>query len=138
MSIVDWLLTPEAMKRSQSQVHIGEVIGITWKMTDSVIEEVRGRARKNWIPGTQNLLSMVEFKLAKFRGSSIYAGVNPVNVIRFYLDLCDAIERRCLTMDSVSHNKLVSQQLPSVSYALFVRGMSRRFAELAFGTVYVR
>lgn len=138
MSTVDWLLTASLNPKSPyDQV---ESIQFTWRMTDSVIESVKEKAHSKWVQGLSNLLSLIEAKLADIRMTRVYVGVNPLNVIQFYLNLSEVIERKCFLLDALSMNGLVRRHfpLPSTAYALFIKGMSKRFAELSHGTVYVR
>jgi len=109
-------------------------------MTDSVISDIRDETNAEDMENLTNLLTLVELKLAKFRGSFVFVGQNPLTVIKFYDELCDIIERKSFLLDTLSNGAIVRRHipLPSTSYAFFIKGMAKRFAELAFGTVFVR
>ncbi len=126
--------------KQRPSLSIDEAIGITWKMTDSVISDIRDEINVEDIESLSNLLTLVELKLAKFRGSYVFVSQNPLNVIKFYDDLCEIIERKSYLLDTLSNGAILKRQipLPSTSYAFFIKGMAKRFAELSFGTVFVK
>lgn len=138
VSTVDWLVS--IGPKQKPSLSIDEAIGITWKMTDSVISDIRDEMSTEDIEVLSNLLTLVELKLAKFRGSAVSVGQNPLTVIKFYDELCEMIERKSFLLDTLSSGAILRRHipLPSTSYAFFIKGMAKRFAELSFGTVFVR
>ena len=112
-------------------------------MTDSVISDIKDENSGQEVDVLSELLTLVELKLSKFRTNNVFISQNPLNVIKFYDNLCETIERKSFKLDAVSNVPILRRHTPTAlmattSYALFVKGMAKRFAELSFGTVLVR
>lgn len=108
-------------------------------MTDTILTEVRSKNDKYLNSGLNNLQSLIEVKLAQFRGISVYSNGNPLDVIHFYSEINDILVQKCFASDSISfifygHKHL---PIPSTPYALFLKGMAKRFSEIAFGIIYI-
>ncbi|CAG2102722.1 unnamed protein product [Medioppia subpectinata] len=135
VSTVDWLVSIESKPRSRS-LTIEEAIGITWKMTDSVISDVRRVCNDEELP---KLLTLIEFKLSKIRSNEVFVGQNPLKIIKSYDTLFEAIERKSFSLDFASNPSTVRPDIQtSITYPLFIKGMAKRFSELSLGTVFVR
>lgn len=141
VSTVDWLVS--IGPKHNSTLSIDDAIGITWKMTDSVISDIRDENNEQEVDILTDVLSSVELKLSKFRSNNVFISQNPLNVIKFYDNLCEIVGRKGFNLDSLSNIPLMRRITPTAlmattSYALFIKGMIKRFAELSFGTVLVR
>ncbi|XP_013774189.1 uncharacterized protein LOC106459145 isoform X1 [Limulus polyphemus] len=128
VSTVDWLLS-QGSKEGQSKT---DLYVVTWKTTDSVLRSVQETSTDRWVTSVLQVLDQVQVKLKKFRGT-LTEESSPYNVVEFYLGLSNMILNKCFILD-------YGQQLPvpSLSYTLFIQGMSQRFGELALGTIYVK
>lgn len=128
VSIVDWLLS----KISQN-ITDKDILSVTWKFTDSVLKNIQETSSQRWVHSVAILLDTIEVKLNKFR-ETLTPNTNPLQVIDFYLELNNMIIRKCFLLDYAGQHL----PIPSLSYTLFLKGMTQKFGEMAFGTVYVK
>jgi len=82
---------------------------------------------------------MISVKVNEFR-SSLTEDRNPLDAVYFYLNLCSTIDRRSDTLETHTNRNHDPVFIPisSISYNLFNEGLSKRFAEIALGTFYVK
>lgn len=127
VSTIDWMLsTPDKTKIDN--------ITVTWKITNSVLSEVKEDSVDRWVTSVISMLDTLQERLGVFRESITDSKSNPVSTVKFYLELSDWVLQRCFLLDYAGQHLPV----PSLPYTLFVRGMSQRFGELALGTIYVK
>lgn len=127
VSTVDWMLSTADKTKVDS-------IEVTWKITNNVLTSVKEDSAERWVSSVVSMMDTLQGRLNVFRESITDIKSNPLSAVKFYLDLCDWILQRCFLLDYAGQHLPV----PSLPYTLFVRGMSRRFGELALGTVYVK
>ncbi|XP_054161850.1 uncharacterized protein LOC128959856 [Oppia nitens] len=137
VSTVDWLVSIEP--KSHTSLTIEEAIGITWKMTDLVITEIRKELRGRDLTEMLKLLSLIELRLSQLRANNVFVGQNPIKIIKFYDIMFEMIERKSFSLDSESNPSSIKSDIQtSITYPLFIKGMAKRFVELSFGTVFIR
>src|SRR5690242_10599328 len=101
-------------------------------MTDSVINHVKERAKYTWFRNMINVLDSISIKLSKFRETTIFLNISPLEAIKSYTDMCDSLERDYRNMNAMALTSNPAYlPVSSVSYTLFNSGMSKRFAEIA-------
>lgn len=111
VSTVDWLLSDTGGDE--------RTLAVTWQMSDAVLDAVPSSAATRG-------------RLAMFRQTVRRSSTSPLDATAFYLGLAESVVAHCLRLDALG------QPAAGLAYAVFLRGMALRFAQLALGTVYVR
>ncbi|XP_064472187.1 uncharacterized protein LOC135386291 [Ornithodoros turicata] len=111
VSTVDWLLSDTGGDE--------RTLTVTWQMSDAVL---------NTVPSTGTTMG----HLALFRQTVRRSSTSPLETTSFYLGLAESVVAHCLRLDALG------QPAAGLAYAIFLRGMALRFAQLALGTIYVR
>ncbi|XP_022246743.1 uncharacterized protein LOC106463511 [Limulus polyphemus] len=123
------LLLSQGSKERESKKDLHDV---TWKITDNVLRNVQERSTDYVVVSVSQLLDQVQVKLKKFR-STLTSESNPYELVKFYQSVSSMLLNQCFTLDN--KNKL---PVPSLSYTLFIQGMSQRFGELGLGIIYMK
>lgn len=122
---------------------LNQSLNFTWSLTDNEMLIVREEIRP-----TSDLiyfLAAVESKLSLIRYNLSLESEHPLNMINSYKLIFDLAEQ--FTVDkSMWNNRKVHDsrwhllvsfaELQNAPYALFIKGMNRRFIELSYGTIY--
>lgn len=121
---------------------LNQSVNFTWSLTDNEIAEVREEIEPP--NDLVYLLATIESKLSLIRFNLSLETEHPLNTINSYKLIFDLAEqftvervmRQRKTHDSRWHLLTSFTEIQSAPYALFIKGMNRRFIELSYGTIY--
>lgn len=121
-----------------------ESVTFTWNLTDDDIASVRGELNNP----TSDLiypLAAIEAKLGLIRSNLSLEYDHPLSMINSYKLIFDIAEQYTIERSLHSGSRIHDSrwylmksfaEIQHAPYSLFVKGMSRRFIELAYGTIY--
>nr|XP_046917701.1 uncharacterized protein LOC124498042 [Dermatophagoides farinae] len=129
---------------------LSKSVNFTWDLTDDDIEDVKAQIDENSNNNNNNddlakMIDSFETKLDSIRSNLSLATDHPLTMINSYKLIFDiaeqySIERKLyqtpMKHDSQWHLIKSFSQIQNSPYALFIKGMDRRFIELAYGTIY--
>ncbi|OTF72573.1 hypothetical protein BLA29_005402 [Euroglyphus maynei] len=125
---------------------LSKSVNFTWDLTDDDIEDVKAQMdNENNNDDLAKMIDSIETKLETIRSNLSLSSDHPLTMINSYKLIFDIAEQYSIekklyqtTMKKDSQWHLIKSfsQIQNSPYALFIKGMNRRFIELAYGTIY--
>lgn len=126
-----------------SKEDLSQSVNFTWNLTDNEINEVREELE----PANEliYLLAAIESKLGLIRFNLSLETEHPLNMINSYKLIFDLTEQITTDKSMWNSNRMHDPhwnllmsftEIQSAPYALFIKGMNRRFIEMSYGTIY--
>lgn len=142
MFTVDSLVSVQ-LNLTQPQKLLNSVY-FTWNLTDDEIMSVRKELNK---PTSDliYLLAAIESKLGLIRSNLSLQYDHPLDMINSYKMIFDIAEQYSIEKTMYNERKIHDSrwylmksfaEIQNAPYSLFIKGMNRRFIELAYGTIY--
>lgn len=123
---------------------LSQSLNFTWSMTDNEILQVESELNSP-SSGMVVLMATIQSKLDSIRSNLSLKTEHPLNMINSYKLIFDMSEQFSVDKSLFTDRKFYDYrwhllksfiEIQNAPYSLFIKGMNRRFIELAYGTIY--